>query len=75
MTKDWVNGFGLSAICQILLQIIRTVITSSPLAWTSSAGLLSTQTTSFSSIIVLQLPFFAKDGMAILCFCLGTVQY
>ena len=38
-----VHGVGHSPVCQTLLQIIvRTVITSSPLAWTSSAGMLST---------------------------------
>ena len=42
MTKDWVHGVGHSPICQILLQIVvRAVITSSPPAWTSSAGMLS----------------------------------
>ena len=43
MTKDWVHGVGHSPVCQILSQIVvRTVITSSPPAWTSSAGMLST---------------------------------
>ena len=43
MTKDWVYGVGHSPVCQILLQIVvRAVITSSPPAWTSSAGMLST---------------------------------
>ena len=43
MTKDWVHGVGHSAVCQILLQIVvRAVIISSPPAWTSSAGMLST---------------------------------
>ena len=43
MTKDWVHGFGHSPVCQILLQIgVRAVITSSPPALTSSAGMLST---------------------------------
>ena len=43
MTKDWVQGVGHSPVCQILLQIVvRAVITSSPTAWTSSAGMLST---------------------------------
>ena len=43
MTKDWVHGVGLSPVCQILSQIVvREVITSSPPAWTSSAGMLST---------------------------------
>ena len=43
MTKDWVHRVGHSPLCQILLQIVvRAVITSSPPAWTSSAGMLST---------------------------------
>ena len=43
MTKDWVHGVGHSSVCQILLQIVlRAVITSSPPAWISSAGTLST---------------------------------
>ena len=43
MTKDWVHGVGHSPVCQILLQIVvRVVITFSPPAWTSPAGLLST---------------------------------
>ena len=43
MTKDWVHGVGHSPVCQTLLQIVvRAVITSSPPAWASSAGMLST---------------------------------
>ena len=43
MTKDWVHGVGHSSVCQILLQIVvRAVVTSSPFAWTSSSGMLST---------------------------------
>ena len=43
MTKDWVHGVFHTPSCQILLQIVlRAVITSSPPAWTSSAGMLST---------------------------------
>ena len=43
MTKDWVHGVSHSPVCQILLQIVvRAAITSSPPAWTSSAGMLST---------------------------------
>ena len=39
MTNDWVHGVGHS-VYQILLQIVVTVvITSSPPAWTSSAGM------------------------------------
>ena len=43
MTKGWVHGVCHSHVCQILLQIVvRAVITSSPPAWTSSAGMLLT---------------------------------
>ena len=43
MTKDWVHRVGHSPVCQILWQIVmRVVIRSSPLAWTSSAGMLWT---------------------------------
>ena len=43
MTKDWVHGVGHSPVCQILSQIVvKAVITSSPPAWTGSAGMLST---------------------------------
>ena len=43
MTKDWVHGVSLSSVCQTLLQnVTRAMITSSPPAWTSSAGSLST---------------------------------
>ena len=43
MTKDWVHGVGHFPVFQILLQIVvRAVITSSPPAWTSSAGMLLT---------------------------------
>ena len=43
MTKDWVHGVGHSLVCQILLQIVvRAVITSSPPAFASSAGMMST---------------------------------
>ena len=42
MTKDWVHKVGHSPVYQTLLQIaIRVVITASPPAWTSSAGMLS----------------------------------
>ena len=43
MTNDWVHGVGNSHVCKILLQIVvRALITSSPPAWTSSSGMLST---------------------------------
>ena len=43
MTKDWVHMVGHCPVSQIMLQIVvLAVITSSPPAWTSSAGMLST---------------------------------
>ena len=43
MTTVCVHGVGHSPVCQILRQIaVKAVITSSPSAWTSSAGMLST---------------------------------
>ena len=43
MIRDRVDGVGHSPGCQTLLQIVvRAVIPSSPPAWTSSAGMLST---------------------------------
>ena len=63
MTKDWVHGVGHSPVCQILLQIVvRAVITSSPPAWTSSAGMLSP--IFLSSVIELQPPLLCEgwDG-------------
>ena len=43
MTKNRVHGVGHSTVCQMLLHIVvRAVITSSPPAWTSSTGMLST---------------------------------
>ena len=43
IVKDCVHAVGHSPVCQILPQIVvRAVIISSPPAWTSSAGLLST---------------------------------
>ena len=53
MTKDWVHRVGHSPVCLILLQIVvRTVITSSLPAWTSSAGMLSIPADFLSSKIV-----------------------
>ena len=50
MTMDWVHRLGHSPVCQILLKtVMRAAITSSPLAWTSSFGMLST---------AADLPFF-----------------
>ena len=61
MTKDCVHGVGHSPVCQILLQIVvRAVITSSPPAWTSSAGCCRLQLTSLSSMIVLQPKLLCK---------------
>ena len=57
MTRNWVHGVGHSPVCQILLQtVMRAVITSSPPAWTSSAGMLLTPA---------DLPFF-NDCNAVL---------
>ena len=51
MTMNWVDSVGHSQVCQTLLQIVvKTVITSSPPAWTSSAGMLS---------IPADFPFFS----------------
>ena len=38
-------------------------------------GCCRLQQTSLSSMILLHPPFFAKDGVVILCVRLGTVQY
>ena len=44
MTKHWVHRAGYSPVHQILLQIVmKAVITTSQPAWTTSAGVLSTQ--------------------------------
>ena len=57
----WVQGFGHSPVCQILLQIVtRAVITSSPPAWTSFARKLSNPSDLLSSMIVLQPPPLCK---------------
>ena len=57
MTRDWVHGVGHFPICQILMQIVvRAVITSSPPAWTSFAGTLSTPADFHFSVIALQSP-------------------
>ena len=73
MTKDWVLGVGHSPVCQILLQtVVKAMITSSPPAWASSAGMLSTPA---------DFPFFndciaaAISFVVIRCVCLGIVQY
>ena len=62
MTKDWVHGVGRSPVCQILSQIVvRAVITSSPPAWTSSTGMLSTPAVfSISAMILLQPPLLCE---------------
>ena len=88
MTKDWVHGIGYSPVCQIFLQsVVRAVITSSPPAWTSSVGMLSTPADKFCWDVVnsswppflqwlyCSLHYFAKDGVVVLCVCLGIVQY
>ena len=76
MTKD-VNGVGHSSVCQNLLQIVvRAVITASPPAWTSSAGMLSTPAIfRFFCDCAAASTYFAKDGVVVLCVCLGTGQY
>ena len=77
MTKDWVHGVDYSPVCQILLQIVMTaVITSSPPASTSSAEMLLTPADfPFFNECNATSTFFVKDGMVILCVCLGTVQW
>ena len=77
MTKDWVQGVGHSQVCQILLQIVlMAVITSSPPTLTSSARMLSTPADfPFFSDCTAASTFFVKDGVVIICVCLGTVQY
>ena len=48
MTTNWVHGVGHSPVCQILVQIVvRAMITSSPPAWMSSAGMLLTPANSY----------------------------
>ena len=43
MTKDCVHGVGHSPVCKTMLPIVmRVMITLSPPAWTSSAGMLLT---------------------------------
>ena len=67
---DWSHGVGHSPVCQILLQIVmRAVITSCPPSWASCAGMLLTPA-DFPSLHLL-----AKDGVAVLYVCPGTVQY
>ena len=62
MTKDWVHGVDHSPVCQILLQIVvKAVITSSPLARTSSAEMHRLQLTFLSSMIVLQRPPLCEE--------------
>ena len=77
MTKDWVNGDGHSPVCQNLLQIVATVvITSSPPAWTSSAGMLSTPADfPFYNDCTAAATSLKKKGVVILVVRLGTVQY
>ena len=80
MTKDWVHGDGHSPVCQIVLQIVvRAVITSSPPAWTSSAGMLSTPADFlfFNDCTAASLLCEVWGGRP-LCLsgdCLGTNQY
>ena len=68
MTEDWVHWVGHFPVYQILLQIVmRAVITSSPPAWTSSVGMLLTQLTSLSSVIVLQPPLLCEGWVVVVC--------
>ena len=65
--EDWVHGVGHSPVCQILLQIVmRVVITPSPPAWTSSAGMLSTPAPVdfpfFSDSLIVQQPKLLCKG-------------
>ena len=66
MTKDRVRGVGQSPVCQILLQIVvrAVVLTSSPPACTSSAGMSLTPADPLSSMVVLQPPLLCEvwDG-------------
>ena len=73
MTKDWVHGVGHSPVCQILLQIVvRAVITSSQPVWTISAGMMSAPADlPFFNDCTAASTFFAKDGVVVLCICLG----
>ena len=77
VTKDWVHGVGHSLVCKILFQIVvRAMITFSPPAWTSSAGMLSTPADfPFFNDFILQPPLFCEGWVVIICVCLGTVQY
>ena len=78
MTEDWVHGVGHSPVCQILLQIVvRVVITSSPSAWPNQFcwDVVNSSWLPFLQWLYCSLHFFAKDGVVILCVCLGTVQY
>ena len=77
MTKDWVHRVGHSPACRILLQVVvKAVITCSPHAWISSAGMLSTPA---------DFPFFnnctaastslRRMGWSSSVSVVGTVQY
>ena len=69
MTKDCVHGVGHSPVCKTMLPIVmRVMITLSPPAWTSSAGMLLTPADSLSLIIVLQSPVLCEEwGGHLLC--------
>ena len=76
MIKDWVHGVGHSPVCQILLQIVvRAVIASSPPAWTSVAGMLSTLADFISPVIVVQPTLLCEGWCGHPLVCLGAVQY
>ena len=76
MTKDWVHIVGHSPICQILLQIVVSgdyVLSTclNQFCW----DVVNSSWLPFLQWLYCSLHFFAKDGVVILCVCLGTVQY
>ena len=76
MTKDWVQGIGYSPVYQILLLFVVRAVMTSQSAWTSSAGILSTPADfPFLNDCTAASTFLVKDGVAVLCVRLGTVQY
>ena len=77
MTKVWVHGVGHSPVFRFLSQIeVRSVITSSSPAWTSSAGMLSTPVDfPFFNDCTAAALYFAKEEAVVRCVFLGTVQY
>ena len=77
ITKEWVHRVGHSAVCQSLWQIVvRAVMTSSPSAWTSSAGMLSTPAdfSFFSDCTAASTSLWRMGWLTSVCVCLGTIQ-